>query len=205
MCMSGNPSPDLAYGGHPLSPPHFITTAVFTGPGCTVPQIPQLCGFHVTLGTGGALGRRGPQGHTLQHSTHFPHEPEVPIRKQGGGVWMSPTSYGLSRLSSPRQMHSPSPSASTGSQPFLFKGCDTDVYKRREEPLTANCFCFLPGKTLERKHRKACSGSCWTWRQGENTGRKAFIAKDGPSAKYDLSSPEQETETWSIMPPVPQW
>lgn len=82
--MSGNPSPDLAYGGHPLSPPHFITTAVFTGPGCTVPQISQLCGFHVTLGTGGALGRRGPQGHTLQHSTHFPHEPEVPVRKQEG-------------------------------------------------------------------------------------------------------------------------
>lgn len=130
------------------------------------------------------------------------------LRSRSGsrrGVWMSPTSYGLSRLSSPPQMHSPSPSASTGSQPFLVKGCDTDVYKRREEPLTANCFCFLPGKTLERKHRKACSGSCWTWRQGENTGRKAFIAKDGPSAKYDLSSPEQETETWSIMPSVPQW
>lgn len=35
--------------------------------------------------------------------------------------------------------------------------------------------CVLLGKTPERKHRMACSGSCWAWRQGQNVGEKAYV------------------------------
>lgn len=82
--LLGNPSPDLVYRGHHLSPPHSITTEMSTSQ-ATLSLRPYDCAAFTIHLAHGVFGEAGsPWSFPSVLWDHLPRELEHALRKQGG-------------------------------------------------------------------------------------------------------------------------